>query len=394
MRVLFVPGHRQGAIAHGIPLLALSRQLEASFASAFLLPRAFWEFFRQRGANVLNIDHDELKTQMVARAQFKPDVVVDDVSISTAFAHMLAPFPRVTMQRTGSFPGEAAPAPGSEHSSDEGLRSLPDLSWMGLPKSPRLADLVKAEAIIIPGIRSVEVLPAALQNDPGYFYAGPLVGEDAPSNNLDEVDAFLQKHATRRIVLFTFGTIARAPGHVKSRICRLLEQGIAVLSTVPIEGLARDRDGLFLHREFLPLHRICARASLMIHQCGSGTSQYPILYNLPSITFSTGCYDRDDVALRLQSLGASVHFDGTAEPSGYDSHFDEAVHAYLDAANPLTQSARAVLSQLKQEAQQTAASFDFSRVLQHAIDARAGGRAKAGFGSKHKVPAPALGRRG
>lgn len=375
MKVLFVPGHKGGVIAHGIPLLALSRQLNSSFASAFLLPKSHWDFFRHRGANVLPIDHSELRTQMVAHAQFKPDVVVDDLSISTAFAHMLTPFPRVTMQRTGSFPGEAAPAPGSEHSSDASLRSLPDLSWMGLPKSPRLADLVKAEAIIVPGIRSVEVLPPALRNDSKYFFAGPLVVEDTRSPNFDAVEAFLQKNAARKIVLFTFGTIARAPDHVKASISRLVEQGIAVISTVPIEGAARD-NSLFHYGEFLPLHRICASASLMIHQCGSGTSQYPVLFNLPSITFSTGCYDRDDVALRLQSLGASIHFDGTVEARDYDRRVDEAVHAYLDPASPVLQSARTVLSRLKQEAQGTAASFDLSKVLQYALSSRVSGRAK------------------
>lgn len=380
MRVLFVPGHRQGAIAHGIPLLALSRQLEPSFVSAFLVPKGYWSFFRERGASVLDIDHDELKTQMIAHARFKPDVVVDDLSFTTAFAHELRPFPRVTIQRTGSFPGESAPAPGREHSADPALKSLPDLSWMGLAKPTRVADMVKAEAVIVPGIKSVEVLPASLQGDPRYFFSGPLVADDAlpvrgapRSAEVDAVDAFLERHAARQIVLFTFGTIARAPRHVEANICRLLEQGRAVISTVAVEGAAHS--ALFLHGEFLPFHRICARASLMIHHCGSGTSQYPIRFNLPSITLATGCHDREDVALRLQSLGASVHFDRTVEQSGYDARFDEAVQAYLEPTSDVLRSARAVLARLNQEADMTAASFKLSRALEQARSSRNGGRA-------------------
>lgn len=376
MRVLFVPAHGYGTIAHGIPLLALSRQLDSSFVSAFLVPKRHWDFFRRRGANVLDIDHDDLKTQMIAHARFKPDVVVDDLSFTTAFAHQLTPFSRVTIQRTGSFPGEVAPVSGREHSADVTLRSLPDLSLLGLAKPARIADLVRAEAIIVPGIRSLEVLPSQLQGDPRYFFSGPLVIDDSckrsslRSTIFDAVDAFLERHTKRQIVLFTFGTVARAPSHIEAHVCRLLEQGRAVISTFAVASAARDYSEMFFHGAFLPLHRICARASLIIHHCGSGTSQFPLLFKLPSITLATGFHDREEVALRLQSLGVSVHVDRTREPSGCDSRFDEAVRAYLEPTSPTLRSARAALSRLKQEADLTAAAFNLSRVLQKARDSR------------------------
>jgi hypothetical protein len=374
MRVLFVPGHRRGAISHGIPLLALSRQLDSSFVSAFLAPKRHWDFFRDRGANVLDIDHDELKTQMIAHTRFKPDVVVDDLSFTTSFARQLTSFPRVTIQRTGSFPGEMAPAPDLEHTADSALSSLPDLAWLGLAKPTRIADMVRAEAVIVPGIRSVEVLPGHLQDDSRYFFSGPLVVDDsrpvkssARSPDFTVVDAFLERQAARQIVLFTFGTVARAPSYAEALICRLLEQGRAVISTVAVASAACDGSASsFLHCEFLPFHRVCARASLMIHHCGSGTSQYPILFNLPSITLSTGFHDLEDVARRLQSLGASIHLDRTVELSGYDRRFDEAVGAYLDPTSHVLRSARAVLGRLKEEADMTGASFTLSRVLEQA----------------------------
>jgi hypothetical protein len=376
MRVLFVPAHAYGTIAHGLPLLALSRQLNSSFVSAFLVPKRHWDFFRRRGANVLDIDHDDLKTQMIAHARFKPDVVVDDLSVTTAFAHQLTQFPRVTIQRTGSFPGEVAPVSDSEHSADRTLRSLPDLSWLGLAKPTRIVDLVRAEAIIVPGIRSLEILPAQLQGDPRYFFSGPLVFDDSCergspcSADFNAVDAFLERHAARQIVLFTFGTVASIPSHVEAHVCRLLEQGRAVISTFAVARAARDYSALFFHGDFLPLHRICARASLIIHHCGSGTSQFPVLFNLPSITLATGFHDREDVALRLQSLGVSVHLDRSREPSGHDSRFDEAVRDCLDATSPVSRAARAARSRLKQEADLTATAFNLPRVLQKARASR------------------------
>jgi hypothetical protein len=116
---------------------------------------------------------------------------------------------------------------------------------------------------------------------------------------------------------------------------------------------------------------------LLIHHCGHGTAQYPILFNLPSITVSTGTGCRDELALRLQSLGASIHLDPTLEQSGFDCRFDEAVHGYLDPTSEVLRSARAVLSRLKEEADMTARSFDFPQILEQARNSRTRGRAPA-----------------
>jgi UDP:flavonoid glycosyltransferase YjiC (YdhE family) len=384
MRVLFVPAQGIAAIGHGIPLLALNRQLDSSFVPAFLVPKPYWDFFRHRGANVLDVDHDDLKTQMIAHALFKPDIVVDDFSFTTAFARQLTPFPRVTIQRTGSFPGEKAPTVGREHSAEPAFRALPDLSWMGLPKPSRITDLLEADAFIVPGIPSVDVLPAQLRDDPRFCFSGPLLVDDSPtvqgsppSPDVAVVEAFLERHAGRQIVLFTFGTITGALGLIQEQIGRLLKQGHAVVSTVAVESAACDRGDLFLHRPFLPLNRICARASLLIHHCGAGTAQYPILFNLPSITVSTGRHERDELALRLQAQGASIHLDPTVEQSGFDARFDEAVRAYLDPTSEVLRSARAALSRLKQEADMTTRSFDFPGVLERARNARTRVRPRA-----------------
>ena len=180
MRVLFVPAHGIAALGHGIPLLALSRQLDSSFVSAFLAPKPYWDFFRHRGANVLDVDHEELKTQMVAHALFKPDIVVDDFSFTTAFARQLTPFPRVTLQRTGSFPGETAATVGRRAQRRAGFQVASGSFLDGNTRPARIEDLLDADAFIVPGIRSVDVLPAQVQEDPRFSFSGFLVLKDSP----------------------------------------------------------------------------------------------------------------------------------------------------------------------------------------------------------------------
>jgi UDP:flavonoid glycosyltransferase YjiC (YdhE family) len=109
MKVLFVPLNE--VLSHVIPLLALNRKLIGSnVETAFIMPRAGHRLFRQTGVNVLDIDHRGLRTEMVAYGRFSPDVVVDDLSLSTGYATALTGVPRVTIQRTGLFPGGKPPA--------------------------------------------------------------------------------------------------------------------------------------------------------------------------------------------------------------------------------------------------------------------------------------------
>src|SRR4051794_15996792 len=105
MRVLFVP-IRICVVSHGISLLALDGMLEGhSMDTAFLLPRRYHKMMSELGANVLDIDYGGFRHELEAYGRFRPDVVVDDCSGDTGIATRLQMKPRITIHRTGMFPG-------------------------------------------------------------------------------------------------------------------------------------------------------------------------------------------------------------------------------------------------------------------------------------------------
>src|SRR5262245_33153161 len=106
MRVLFVPLHN-GGMPHCGPLIALAQMCAAdSIDTAFLLPRQFHAVRTAAGINVLNIDHhNTMRSELDAYRQFRPDVVVDDCSVTTHYAAAVWGVPRVAVVRTGTFEG-------------------------------------------------------------------------------------------------------------------------------------------------------------------------------------------------------------------------------------------------------------------------------------------------
>src|SRR5215211_9349476 len=188
MRVLFVP-MLQGGLSHLLPLVALNERLaNTSVETAFLVPRQQHALLRERGVPILEIDHNGFRSEIPAYKKYKPDVVVDDASLSTGAATLFTGVPRVAIHRTGMFPGDVPRNPKHGHSmrlSKADLKSRwAGLAYLGLPEPKVLADLFRATCKIVPGIPSIEILPAALQNDPTYFFAGPLVMDDYLVGNI------------------------------------------------------------------------------------------------------------------------------------------------------------------------------------------------------------------
>src|SRR5205807_4708300 len=134
MKVLFVP-HNHTVVPHGIPLLALKQKcLDPSIETAFLLPRAYHSLGRILNINVLNIDHSGFRIEMEAYGQFRPDVVVDDCSPSTGHAAKFAGLPRITILRTGTFPGYVPRNPTHGHSMGNIRSNRPDATYLGLSR--------------------------------------------------------------------------------------------------------------------------------------------------------------------------------------------------------------------------------------------------------------------
>lgn len=391
MRVLFVP-MPEGGPAHLIPLLALNKMLSGSaIETAFLLGRASHELLRQMGVNVLDIDHldfakNGFRTELRAYHKFAPDVVVDDASLTTGYATTMMKIPRVAIQRTGIFPGDAPRNPNHTHSMRlvEDTDQLPDLTFLGLRQHRSLTDFFKAEHKIVPGVRSVEVLPPHLREDPTYHFAGPLLIEDymiekvgwrqAAGLKIDDLkrfDAlrkFFEAQRGRKLVYLTFGTMAKPSAAILEAIRYLLSIGIAVVSSVGVDGLSPAEQELYYFAQYLPMHFVCSHVDLMIHQCGSGTYQYPIIHNVPTMTIGTQHFDREHVALRLEELGVSVHLPAPEECADFDERFRAAVRRYFDETGAFIAEKKRNLAALNAEIERTRAAFNFESVLRAAVN--------------------------
>jgi UDP:flavonoid glycosyltransferase YjiC (YdhE family) len=387
MKILFVPF---SMVSHIIPLLALERRLRGtSIETAFLLPQDMHDMVRALGVRVLEVDHQRnhqsFRTEMKAYGKFQPDIVVDDCSLTTGFATALSQIPRVTIQRTGTFPGDVPRNPHHRHSMGLDPGSIPDVAALGLRQPRELSDMFQARLKIVPGVPAVEILPAALRGDPSYVFSGPLLLEDfylerqpagallhqGEEEGFAKLSRFFEAHRERKIVYVTMGTVAQASGPLFDCVRELLGRGVAVVSSFKMETLDEEKNSRFFYGLYLPSHLVCSQVDLVVHQCGSGTYHYPLLHGRPAVTIGTRCHDREDVALRLQELGVSTHVPAPEETSRFHEDFREAVWRHLEGPEDFSQQVQTGILTLQEEIERVSAAFDFAALLRLAANLHA-----------------------
>lgn len=388
MKVLFIP--YGGSISHSIPLIALSRMLDKEdFKTSFLLPRGKHELAARLGLNVIDIDYlstwqHSFRTELRAYKLFSPDVVIDDTNSTTGLTTAFVKLPRVTIQRTGLFPGSVPCDPNYDFSIKFDMGQVPDMSFMGLPQPQKFSDFFNADYKIVPGIPSIEQLPPSLNSDSTYFFSGPLLLEDYLTKQVIDLsaradgtlgadgtfaalDRFFAEHAKRRKIYITFGTVAQAGPQILSCIRRLIRQKTAVVTSIPLEGLSAEERKYYFYAPYLPMNYVCKNVDLMVHQCGSGTYHYPLIHKLPTITIGTRTYDRDGVARCLQELGVSIHLKAPEELSNFEEAFQEAIERCCESDSELVAGMRQQMAALNEEITRTTADFNLESVLQKAV---------------------------
>ena len=391
MKVLFVP-MLQGGLSHLLPLMALNKMLAGTaIETAFLVPSDQHLLLKERGVPILSIDHKGFRTEIPAYKKFAPDVVVDDASLSTGAATLFTGVPRVAIHRTGMFPGDVPRNPKHGHSmhiSPADLKSKwKGLAHLGLPEPQIYSDLFRAPYKIVPGIPSIEILPPALQNDPTYFFAGPLVMDDhlvgnissgdkygftlKNSKNLAPLQEFFERHRDRSRIYVTFGTVARATQEVRDCLQFLLNKGLAVVSNITLNNLSEAHQELYYYAAYLPMHYVCSNVDVMVHHCGCGTYQYPVIHEVPQIIIGTQCFDRDDVGMRLEDLGTAVYLPGPQENENFVNDFKRTVEQYFADSGRLIKEKKKNLATLNEEVERTVSNFNFESVLQKAAGRRA-----------------------
>jgi hypothetical protein len=405
MKILFVP-FAEGGIGHIIPLLALILRLEGSQHKAcLLLPGGYHKIVKHMDFDVLDIDYSEseggLFKELAAFKAFKPDIVVDDASMTSLFSTRLDKKPRVAIQRTGMFPGARPRRKGQRYQFDK-IISIDKYKGygnaMGLSEIKSYTDFFDAEMKIVPGISSIEVLPVHLRSDPTYVFCGPLLLDDfflgvdfrtkenAGAGKLYDykpLEFFFNANKNRFKVLFTYGTVASPTELFLNVFKYLFDNNVAVVTTTNIPELNRSYRELCFYAKYLPMHYICANVDMIIHHCGSGTYQYQILHQLPSITLDTEFQDRIDVALRMEELGVNSHIPLPNEGEDFLPLFKQTFDKYVDPSHSsYYNTAKKKLFELKEEADRVSTAFDFESVLNRAVEQFSH---QKGFGESQKL---------
>ncbi|RYC66998.1 glycosyltransferase [Spirosoma sordidisoli] len=391
MKALTIP-YFAGGLSHLIPLYVLQQKYlrkNSEIENHFLVDSNSQKFLMMQGISCVPINYsfeDNLSIlnesliiknyvmgiEREAYCIVKPSLVIEDTSFLTPLIAEKNNLPRISIQRTGIFrsidkryrnashmhsleKGSNSYKPGDVNSNSSELitYSNPDFRF--------LQQYAKPKAKIIPGIPAIERLPEDIEDKESYFYSGPLLVLDKPSKNLTiRLREFLNNNEKKPIVFITTGTVDKTP--IEKFIEFFVKRNYAVITTcscVVNETYARQ----IFYNKFLPLHHICGLSDLVIHQCGSGMYHYPIMNGVPSLTIGTQCYDREDIAIRLQELGVSGHVPHPDDNPNYWTIFLELINRF--ESDTLTDYD--VMKKLQSEIASTMTNFEMGKVIQYAL---------------------------
>ena len=392
MNILTVP-YIAGGISHLIPLYVLQQRYLRSnteVKNQFLVNNNSQTFLKMQGIDCVPIDYtfegnlimskdflkiNERLIEMEQKAYdiVKPSLIIEDTSCITPLIAEKNHLPRISIQRTGIFRAidNRFRNANHVHSFQKGSNIDTSVSFSNSYKSEvsmfnnsdlsLLEQYVKPKVKIIPGISTIERLPENIESRESYFYSGPLLVMDKPSKDLsNRLDGFLNINKRKPIVFITTGTVDRTP--IEKFIEFFVKRNYAVITTCNCEINEIYKQEVFYNR-LLPLNYICGISSLVIHQCSAGMYHYPLMNRVPSLTIGTQCYDREDIALRLQELGVSGHIPHPDDNPNYWNIFLEMVNRFEN--NTLT--SYDMLDRLRTEINETMSSFKMEKVIQYAL---------------------------
>ncbi|WP_257669568.1 hypothetical protein [Parapedobacter tibetensis] len=390
MNILSIPS-LVGGHSHLIPLFVFHQRYLRRLSyvnNFFLVGEQNKELLKASGINCVNLDYsvrshhslEKLRREIFAAEQesfdlIKPSIVIEDNCFTSPLISEKNGVPRISVQRTGFFRSIDNRYRREHHihsaeKDDKGNRASRLLDFFhdqsqlndSTPESKFLKQYLNAKTKIVPGIRSIEILPDSLSDDTSYFFAGPLTVKDNPSDLLiKNLEKFFEANRDRRKVFLTLGLIDNTPA--EAYIDYLVEQEFCVITTVDyIVKKDHERPRVFQNK-FLPLDIVSSSVDLIIHQCGSGIYHYPILNEKPAITLGTLCYDREDVAMVLQMKQVSKH---VPHPKDNENHFEIFVECVDQFKNGRLCSLPMLLS-LKREIHQTMLEFDIEEVIKHTL---------------------------
>lgn len=402
MKILTIHPAGSGA-SRLIPLYVLDKRYikrQKDIKNFFLVPSYYHNDLKKNDINVVDIDnsidHDKLakflsedhdsnieekffmgnklkKNIYKAIERVKPELVIEDLEPYTVLPCKEYNIPRISIRRTGQFRSLPESQRNSNHihsceksNFDSKICDASIMLGHSVHDDTQNEDLnliyqyPNSDAKIIPGIKSIEVLPNDIQDKDSYFYCGPLTVEDNPSKKmLEDLQVFFESNKGNKIVFITTGLVDNTS--INEFIDILFDKNYTIISTVDIIVNDNNKEK-FLFSRVLPLNYICSKVDLVIHQCGSGIYHYPIMNDVASITIGTRCYDREDIALRLESLSVSKHIPHKLDDPKYIEVFKDCLDLF--EKNKLCDFN--ILKKLKEEIYETMLSFDIGEVIKYA----------------------------
>lgn len=393
MNILSLP-YFAGGISHLIPLYVLHHKYlknHVGIHNQFLVNNNLQNLLKMQGVDCISMNYfsqDDLQLmsndygkttayvlekQNEAYEKVRPALIIEDTSLSSPLIAEKNNIPRVSIQRTGMFRSINEQYRNSRHvhslQKGDGIERAAFFSTAGNSEAPAFNDsdarylqqYSKPKVKIIPGIPTIERLPEDIEDRASYFYSGPLLVKDKPSKNLtSRLDEFFNNNKGKPVVFITTGTVDRTP--IGNFIEFFVKRNYAVITTCDC-AINETYQQAVLYNKILPLHYICSISNLVIHQCGSGTYHYPIMNKVPSLTIGTQCYDREDIAQRLQELGVSGHIPHPDDNPDYWNVFLEMVDRF--EKNTLIDFY--MMEKLRIEIEETTENFQMEKVIQYAL---------------------------
>lgn len=392
MKILNIP-YFAGGLSHLLPLMVLNQKflnMDTQIRNQFLVNNNLQSLLKMKGIDCVPLNffgNDDMhlfanKEQTLkyviekhqeAFEKTSPELILEDTSFTSPLIAEKNNVPRISIQRTGLFrsiddrfknAGHVHSMQKADYLQKQDVHHKNDAKPSFYNESDRqiLLGYRKAKAKIIPGIPLIERLPEDIQDRESYFYSGPLIVNDKPSQTLTErLDEFLMFNKQKPIVFITTGTVDKTP--IEKFIEILIKRNYAVITTCKTT-IQEEHKGLIFYNGILPLNHICKIANLVIHQCGSGMYHYPIINRTPFLTLGTQCYDREDIAQRLQELGVSGHVPHPDDNPKYLSIFTD----LLDRFEQGFLVDYEIMDLLRAEIKQVTSDFSMHSVIQYALN--------------------------
>ncbi len=275
------------------------------------------------------IDKNSIQRYHDIIEEIQPDITISDWSLSFQIAATLKKVGcNITILRAELIIGyEVINYQLNQFLSRQSLRSIKGIiDEFGLPVGKDVRELMTGDITIIPGIPEIDVIPDKLPNvydKKCIEFIGPLFTNISVDLGKDKIKKWIQDQKyvrNRKLIFMSLGTAKDESLRLYVNVLKNVRKVNASFIIIVSNEKHREKilkhielDDNFLILSFTNLGDILEHVDLALHHCGHGLLYQCLYHGVPSITFPTGHYDREDNAVRLEKLGVNRRFASSLE---------------------------------------------------------------------------------